>query len=327
MKFTDESIVVVSLLLLLVLFLIIVFWLYNRSRFNRFKHQIPASIVNDYLDSIIQNSSALKSSLFRGGVLETGNKKSIPSVKPLDSLESNIFTPNLGGSPREDTNQRNAEISSLKSQLADKEHLINDLEERIKSMGDGTAQSGDNETELAQLKEKNESLEQEIILLKSKGDAPEDGTALVETVSQEKDALLTEKNALIKERDELKVRLEEYAIIEEDLANLNRLRQENAQLKATIEELGGEIPEPPSEEDASAAAEPQDNQPKKQAADDQNKEEDGGQQEPNGDEKQIEAQPPKEEKKPEKPKERIPKDQNEQKSAEELLNEFEKMLG
>ena len=127
-----------------------------------------------------------------------------------------------------------------------------------------------------------------------------------------------------KEKEELLEKLQEYEIIEEDLANLKRLQQENEQLKKSLAayEGGGSAvaaapvasPPPPAkaaevevasppEEDFEAqmaaaigggAAAPAEAAPAEVAAD---------------------------------PIAQIPAGDGEQKSAEELLSEFEKMLG
>ena len=80
-KFTDETITIFGVMLLLTLISIIAYWFYNRKKFRELSHEIPASVVKNYLDSIIQNSNSLKSSLFRGGGLDMGT--GIPSVVPV----------------------------------------------------------------------------------------------------------------------------------------------------------------------------------------------------------------------------------------------------
>ena len=56
-------------------------------------------------------------------------------------------------------------------------------------------------------------------------------------------AIKAELGKVTKERDELKERLMEYEIIEEDF-DLKRLQQENEQLKATIAQLKGKAKHP-----------------------------------------------------------------------------------
>ena len=87
-KFTDETITVFSMLSAFTMAGIITYWFYNRKKFHQLTHEIPASVVKNYLDSIIQNSTSLKSSLFRGGGLDMGN--GIPSVVPVGDLPSSM---------------------------------------------------------------------------------------------------------------------------------------------------------------------------------------------------------------------------------------------
>lgn len=50
-----------------------------------------------------------------------------------------------------------------------------------------------------------------------------------------------------KERDEIRDRLKEFEIISDDLANLKRLQQENEQLKRSLAAAGGSAPAPVQE--------------------------------------------------------------------------------
>ena len=276
-KFTDETITIFSMLLLVTMAGIVVYWFYNRKKFHQLSHEIPASVVKNYLDSIIQNSTALKSSLFRGGGLDIGN--GIPSVVPVGDLPSSM---NIGvGSSSEELNQKNAEIASLSLKLNDRQKQILDLEKQLQNASSGK----DNSAEVDKLKK-------ELAAAKASGGG--------------------DVAAITSERNELKERLKEYEIIEEDLANLKRLQQENDQLKAELAALkkGGAqvkiadatIPAPPA-----AVIEPEVDLEAEMA-------------------KAIaESQPA--------PKAAAPADvevpevEGEQKSAEELLSEFEKMLG
>ena len=95
----------------------IILWVYfyNRKKYHNLKHQIPASVVKNYLDSIIQNSNALKSSLFRGGGLDV-DPSSIPSVLPLDQmLAGGQVGVSLDG--LEGDEALKAEIAKLQAQL------------------------------------------------------------------------------------------------------------------------------------------------------------------------------------------------------------------
>ena len=101
-KFTDETITVFSTLLLMTMAIIVAYWFYNRKKFHQLSHEIPASVVKNYLDSIIQNSAALKSSLFRGGGLDIGN--GIPSVVPIHDLPAGNVS--IGSSSEERSHKK-----------------------------------------------------------------------------------------------------------------------------------------------------------------------------------------------------------------------------
>lgn len=290
-KFTDETITVFSMLLLLTMAGIIVYWFYNRKKFHQLTHEIPASVVKNYLDSIIQNSNSLKSSLFRGGGLDIGN--GIPSVVAVGDLPSSM---NIGvGSGSEEVNQKNAEIASLTLKLNDRTKQITDLEKRMQELGAGKGNSA--ETEI---------LKKDIVTLQGQ-------LAEARAASGGDANLHKELSSVTTERNDLRERLKEYEIIEEDLANLKRLQQENDQLKAELAALRKGAPAPVKAPEPVAAP-----APIPMVEDD------------------LEAEMARaiEESKPAAQKativeipDEVPPAENEQKSAEELLSEFEKMLG
>ncbi len=231
---TESTSELAILFIILILFTAIVFmgfYVYNRTRkLNKLDRQIPASLVRSYLNSIIKNSSDLKDSLF----LEEGATEN--------------------------------DIVSLKSQLKEKERIIEELS-----------------------KEKSE-----------KASA---------TPSQEMPILMDDKvnleelDKMTKERDELLLRISDYQKAEEDFANLKKLKQENEDLK---KRLGEPISEPPAEEttklDESKILE--------------------------FEQAQVEEKPA--ENKPDQTassNEKLGEIAKEEKSAEDLLKEFEKMLG
>ncbi len=293
-KFTDETITVFSMLLLVTMAAIIAYWFYNRKKFHQLTHEIPASVVKNYLDSIIQNSTSLKSSLFRGGGLDMGN--GIPSVVPVGDLPSSM---NISvGSGSEEVNQKNAEIASLTLKLNDRTKQIADLEKRLAELG-----SGKGNAEVDMLKKDVATLQAQLndARAASGGDA-----------NLQKDLA-----TVTTERNDLRERLKEYEIIEEDLANLKRLQQENDQLKAELAALrkGGAKPveaaAPPPPPPAPVAEEVDLEAEMAKAIADSKPAPAAKQAEPAVMEVQDE----------------VPAVEGEQKSAEELLSEFEKMLG
>jgi hypothetical protein len=186
-----------------ILFIILMFlWLYNKKKYNSLKHQIPAGVVKNYLDSIIQNSSSLKSSLFRGELGLDG----VPSVMPISNLPGGdsieIQTGGGGGAP---TN--NAELAALQAQLAEKLNIIRELEDRLANMPATGGAEADPQV-IKELETKIIEKEKEIQVLK---EAPAEGGGGVDE---------SEHDKVKKERDDALEKLKEYEVIEDDLANL-----------------------------------------------------------------------------------------------------------
>ncbi len=212
-NFTPEFLYIETAILMILLTILVFIWLYNKKRYNALKHQIPAGVVKNYLDSIIQNSSSLKSSLFRDGVDVNG----LPSVMPIsnlpggDSIEINTDTGSV------DSARINAQLAALQAKINEKNAIIKELEDRLNNM----PASGDEDTAAleAQLKTANAQL----VALKSQP---------TETAAVGIDEGI--HNEVVKERDELAEKLKEYEVIEDDLANLKRLKQENEQLKKSL---------------------------------------------------------------------------------------------
>ena len=296
----------------LIIFAVFVWiWFYNRKKYHHLKHQIPASVVKNYLDSIIQNSTALKSSLFRGGGLEV-DAQGVPSVMPLSDLPNSTEI-NVGTNSSGDDSALRAEVSKLQAQLAEKENVIKDLENKNTELG-------------GEVKAKQERIEElEALLAKAQSEA-DSGSGDAEAAQKVEE--------LQKERDQLEEELKQFEIISDDLADLKRLKQENAQLKKSLEEGGGAAPEM-AEEAAEPAAESapviEDSQPQEEPAEEVAPaiEEPTAEEAPSAEE-QSESAPV------EQPQAAAPesegseedsKEEADTKSPEDLLSEFEKMLG
>lgn len=213
-NFSDPILTITSGLLVIITTLILWLWFANRKKYHNLKHAIPAHVVKNYLDSIIQNSTALKSSLFRGGGLDLG----VPSVMPLQGLGGGEGIA-LTGAPStallEELNQKKALISQLESQLGSLQNANRDLESKYAA----------SQAALAAAEAKIKELE--ALLAKFKQGSGGD------------EALKAELKMVTKERDEIRDRLKEFEIISDDLANLKRLQQENEQLKRSLAAQGG----------------------------------------------------------------------------------------
>lgn len=277
-------------------------WFSNRRKYHNLKHAIPANVVKNYLDSIIQNSTALKSSLTRGGGQELG----IPSVMPLTGLTGGENV-GIDGSRltalQEEINQKKALIASLESQLQTSQSAVGEFEAKLRF---SEGQLGSAQNRIRELEE---------IL------------ARIEQGGQD-EVLKAELESVTKERDEALEKLREFEIIADDLANLKRLQQENEQLKRSLhvanheeskadvsellENINKETPSPSDDELLESFLASPDEDELIEAAVAAEKDE----------EEVLEAKP--------ETKEEIAKEENKpkaEKTPEDLLSEFEKMLG
>lgn len=241
-KFTPEILVILSGLLVITTTLFLWLWFANRRSYNLLRHQLPASVVKQYLDTVIQNSNTLKNALFRGGV-DGLDPMSLPQMQgnPVNTEQIAQFisksNPQVLVSGGEDAelraqlNQKISELAALQSQLSSAQSAKRELESsfagaqaRIKELEALLAQAG-----------------------KSGGADP---------------ALAADLEKTKKERNEFQNKLKEYEIIEDDLANLKRLQQENQQLKRALAEAsGGSVPDsiaPPTIESSAKIQPPED---------------------------------------------------------------------
>ncbi len=291
--------------LIIILSVFVWVWYYNRKKYNHLKHQIPASVVKSYLDSIIQNSTALKSSLFRGGGLDV-DPSSVPSVMPLEDLPGSTAV-NVGGATGGDDAALRAQIAGLQAQLAEKNSIVTDLESKNAEL----------EGIVKQKQERIEELEKLLAEAQANAGSDEGGGA---------DPAVVE--ALTKERDELKEELQQYDIISNDIADMKRLKQENEQLKKALADAGGEAPAaaeaaPPAQEapEAEAQAAAAVEEPVAEEAPTEAPTEAVAEQEP------APVEEPAAEAAPEPVEAAASTEEGDDKSPEDLLSEFEKMLG
>lgn len=223
-KFGPEILVIQFGLLVILSTIFLWLWFSNRRKYHNLKHAIPANVVKSYLDSIIQNSTSLKSQLFRGGGLDVSG---VPSVMPLHNLMGGEGIA-VSGAPStallEELNQKKAQVAALEGQVNSSVTSTRELEVKL-----GSTQSNLNSAE-TKIKELEKLLAQ---ARNSEGGAS--GGA--------DDGLKAELNMVSKERDDLRDRLKEFEIIADDLANLKRLQQENEQLKRSLAAQGGKVPE------------------------------------------------------------------------------------
>lgn len=215
-KFGPELLVIQFGFLVILSTLFLWLWFSNRRKYHNLKHAIPANVVKSYLDSIIQNSTALKSSLFRGGGLEVNG---VPSVMPLQNLTGGDSLA-VNGAPStalmEELNQKKAQIAALEAQLSSSQNAQREVEAKL---NEALKNLSNAESRIKEL---------EALLAEARASAGSgDGAGADES-------LKSELEMVSKERDEIRDRLKEFEIISDDLANLKRLQQENEQLKRSL---------------------------------------------------------------------------------------------
>lgn len=214
-KFGPELLVIQFGFLIILSTLFLWLWFSNRRKYHNLKHVIPANVVKNYLDSIIQNSTALKSSLFRGGGLDVD---SVPSVMPLGELGGGDNVA-VSGAPSakvlEELAEKKALIASLEAQLLSAKTAGSELETKAKNY----------HKDLTVALEKIAELEAKLA---------SNVSSSISSEATDDSALREELAAVTKERDDLLERLREFEVIADDLANLKRLQQENEQLKKSL---------------------------------------------------------------------------------------------
>jgi hypothetical protein len=284
-KYSEQLFVLQVGFLVIILSVFVWVWYYNRKKYNHLKHQIPASVVKNYLDSIIQNSTALKSSLFRGGGLDV-DPNNIPSVMPLSDLPGGTIVGLDGGGDA----ALKAQIAQLQAQLAQKQNQVNELEAKNAGL-EGTVK---------QKQERIVELEKLLAAAQAKGGGGADP------------ALAAKLDAMTKERDALKEELQQYDVISDDLANMKRLKQENEQLRKALNDAGGSVAiEEPEEEPAPVMEEEPEEVVAEAPVEEEVIEEEVQEEEP-----VVAAAAPE-----------ASEESGDDKSPEDLLSEFEKMLG
>ena len=205
---TEESMVILLVLSCILFVFLVAYWQYNRRRFQKLSHQIPARVVKDYLDSVIENSAALKSSLFLGE--EDGKGASVVSVDKLSGGPAAVDAAELG--------RKNAEIAELRNSIGVKDKIITELEGKLLVARGGSGEPSILQSEIEQL---NANLENQQIELSSTRD---------------------ELKKIVEERDGLRDMLKEYEVLEEDLSKLKSLQEENERYRNMEEAIPPEVP-------------------------------------------------------------------------------------
>lgn len=215
-KFSDELILLEAFALFVLCAIYAGYWIIRRSKLDK-ENLIPASRVQEFLDQIIDETTELEQELFGQSKDRTALKSKIRATLSSESSGPSVT------------------VHAPETLSAEAEERIRELEQLVtikeKALSDAL-----NEKQSIQKK-----MEETTAKQKNEAQAP---TAAGSAASDE----------LHKKIKNLEDRLAEYSVIEDDLANLKRLQQENQKLKTSLTQAGLPLPANPAASEASTAA-------------------------------------------------------------------------
>jgi len=196
-KMTFEALILESIVLLCLIALYAAFWILRRKRFGTGDELIPAGMVKFYLNEIIQDAENLRKQLFGLGATSVST----------------------GGAPGPAL-----DVSALKFDAESIKNFSQDLGLKLQAKIDEQNKLiAGLTTENTELKKKTESASA----------APVAAAAGVAAAAVSNG----ESEELKKKLKLLEGKLAEYSVIEDDLANLKRLQQENQKLRTKLTEV------------------------------------------------------------------------------------------
>jgi hypothetical protein len=228
-RFTSEALLFQALAICLLLAGYAAFWVLRKRRFGVAGEAVPSGVVKTYLNELIRDAETMRAQLF--GLLRAAGAQIEPGLGESPLHAGQISLP--GGAADGALVQK---IIVLEAKMG----------EQARAMDNVLAEKKRIEAELAAARQ---------------GVAGAGAAALGGAGAD--NGLLAQLHEKIKG---LEGRLAEYSIIEDDLANLKRLQQENAQLRAALQGAGvapnepaiapAPAPAPPPEAAAPAAPDP-----------------------------------------------------------------------
>jgi hypothetical protein len=192
-KFTPEALLFEALLICVLVSSYAAFWVLRKRRFGAIEDEVPASVVKLYLNELIGEAEDMRTQLF--GLLS-------------------------GGAPR----PRHAHAEAHANASGPSYAVSGDAAEKLTALERKMAEQA---AAMERIMSEKAKLEKELNDARANGAAAGNASAGGEDVQK-----LQEKC------QSLEARLAEYSVIEDDLANLKRLQQENAQLKSQLGNSG-----------------------------------------------------------------------------------------
>lgn len=213
-KFTHEALLFEALAIFLGLFGYAVFYLIRKRKYGVAGKEVPTNVMKVYLAQLMGDAEEIRNQLF--GLLGKGEASArlmanVQFQADMPSLASGGAGATLAGAPVATT------------QLVQDPKLAEKLQELERKLSEQAAS-------LDSVLNEKMQLEEELANARS-SPGGEDGKPL--------DRAAAERSTQLGERvKQLEAQLAEYAIIEDDLANLKRLQKENKSLKQQIAEAG-----------------------------------------------------------------------------------------
>ncbi len=206
-QFTPEALLFEGLIITLLCGGYTVFWVLRKRRFGVIEKDLPSGPVKAYLNELITNAEQLRVQLF--GLLSEHPDLSQLQRSFIPSTASPSATPHPSLSPVNLNSDPNLDkkLAELEAKLAEQDTAMNKITKDKEKV----------EKELADALQRANSA--------SAGDSGKEVASLQQKIH------------------DLEERLAEYSVIEDDLANLKRLQQENAQLKSTLASKGLSAPD------------------------------------------------------------------------------------
>jgi hypothetical protein len=228
-KFTHEALLFEALALFLGVFGYAIFYLIRKRKYGVAGKEVPANVMKVYLAHLMGDAEEIRTQLF--GLLGKGES----SARLMANLQFQADMPNV---PSAGAGAMLAGAPVATTQFVQDPKLADKLKELEKKLGE---QANALDTVLNEKMK----LEEELANAKTDGDdkpadkgGPDRAAPLQERVKQ------------------LEAQLAEYAIIEDDLANLKRLQKENKTLKQQIADSGQNPAAPAAAAPAAAAPAP-----------------------------------------------------------------------
>jgi hypothetical protein len=214
-KFTHEALLFEALALFLGLFGYAIFYLIRKRKYGVAGKEVPSNIMKVYLAQLVGDAEEIRTQLF--GLLGKGEA----SARLMANLQ---FQADMPAVPSAGAGATLAGAPVTTGQLMQDPKLAEKMKELEKKL-----------TEQAQALDSvlNEKMKLEEELANAKTGSDGDAAAPADKGGADRAAPLQER---VKQ---LEAQLAEYAIIEDDLANLKRLQKENKSLKQQIADSGG----------------------------------------------------------------------------------------